>query len=65
MRRVVLQAVMVLIHTVRGNNPFKSYYESLIARGLKPSVAKINVGRKLLTTMWAMWKRGEVYQPAS
>jgi transposase len=38
------------------NNLFRQHYERMLEDGIMPSNARHAVARKLLTTMWAMWK---------
>jgi transposase len=38
------------------DNPFRDYYERMVADGIMPSNARHAVARKLLTVMWAMFK---------
>jgi len=30
---------------------------------IAPNLAKLTIARDMLTTMWAMWKKGEKYNP--
>ncbi len=43
------------------DNPFKAYYERMLANGITPTNAKHSVARKLVSTMSAMWKTGSAY----
>ena len=46
------------------DNPFRRKYMDLtLIRGIPPHRAKLTVARQLLATMWAMWKKGERYNP--
>jgi|CXWL01.1.fsa_nt_gi transposase len=37
------------------------YYEALIARGLKPELAKVTLARKIATLVLVLWKKGETF----
>ncbi len=43
--------------------PFRDYYAGLLAKGAKPSMAKVTVARKLAATALILWKRGEPFNP--
>jgi len=56
------QAAMAAIQS--RDNPFRQKYLDLtLTKGIAPHRAKLTVARELLVTMWAMWKKGEKYQP--
>jgi len=45
-------------------NPFRrKYLDMTLLRGIAPHRAKLTVARDILTTMYAMWKKGEKYNP--
>lgn len=43
--------------------PFKPLYERLLARGLKPNLAKLTLARTIAAITLAMWKKGERFDP--
>jgi len=46
------------------DNPFRrKYLEMTLLHGIAPHRAKLTVARDILTTMYAMWKKGEKYNP--
>ena len=47
-----------------GDNPFAARYEEMRHAGLTPRNASRSVARSLAATLWAMFKSGDVYQPA-
>lgn len=47
----------------RGKGPFRAFYDSLLARGIKPDLAKLTLARKISACMLAAWKKGVVYDP--
>lgn len=43
--------------------PFKPVYEQLLAKGLKPDLAKLTLARRISAIALAMWKKGERFDP--
>jgi len=43
--------------------PFKPFYDQLLARGLKPDLAKLTLARKIAAITLAIWKKGERFDP--
>jgi len=41
--------------------PFKSAYAELLARGLRPELARVTVACKLAAITLAVWKKGEAF----
>ncbi|MCA1628459.1 MAG: IS110 family transposase [Acidobacteria bacterium] len=41
--------------------PFKSCYTELIARGLRPELARVTIARKIAAVTLAVWKKGEAF----
>ena len=39
--------------------PFKSWYAELLARGLRPELARVTMARKIAAVTLAVWKAGE------
>jgi hypothetical protein len=42
-------------------HPLKQDYLQLVARGLKPPIARVTIARKLAATVLSIWKNEEVY----
>jgi len=46
------------------DNPFRhKYLDMTLLRGIAPYRAKLTIARDMLATMWAMWRKGEQYNP--
>ena len=46
------------------DNPFRQKYLAMTTlHGIAPHRAKLTIARDILATMWAMWKKGEKYNP--
>jgi transposase len=43
--------------------PFKPYYEQLLAKGLRPELARLTLARKIAAITLAVWKKGERFDP--
>jgi len=45
-------------------SPFRrKYLDMTLLHGIAPHRAKLTIARDMLATMWAMWKKGEKYNP--
>jgi hypothetical protein len=38
--------------------PFREFYESLLAKGLKPPLARLTLARKIAAIVLIVWKKG-------
>jgi transposase len=45
------------------SNPFRRKYLDMTLSGIAPHRARLTIARDMLATMWAMWKKGEKYNP--
>jgi transposase len=46
------------------DNPFqRKYLDMTVIHGIAPHRAKLTIARDMLATMWAMWRKGEKYNP--
>lgn len=50
-----------IVGTLR--EPFKPYYEQLLAKGLRPELARLTLARKIAAITLAVWKKGERFDP--
>lgn len=51
--------------TARRDNEVKDYYQAILAtNGYQQKRARLTTQRKILCTLWALWRRGETYDPA-
>jgi transposase len=59
---VVEEAAQAAINA--GNNALqKTFSEMTVAKGIAPPRAKLTISRDIIATAWAMWKKGEHYNP--
>ena len=45
------------------NDPLHADYERMLQSGIKPTLAKLTLARKIAATVLSMWKHQEVYDP--
>jgi transposase len=38
--------------------PFQEFYAALVAKGMRPEMARLTLARKIATIVWMVWKRG-------
>src|SRR5207249_1431801 len=41
-----------------GTGPFRDFYERLLATGMKPSMARLTLARKITAITLTLWKKG-------
>ena len=46
-----------------GPGPFHEFYERLLAKGTKPSLARLTLARKIAATTLTVWKKGVRFDP--
>jgi transposase len=56
------QAAEAAIHA-KGNPFRRKYLDMTLLHGIAPHRAKLTIARDMLATMWAMWRKGEKYNP--
>lgn len=62
LKYTLMQAAEAAIRTE--DNPFRQkYLDMTLLRGVAPHRARLTVARDMLATLWAMWKKGEKYNP--
>ena len=52
----LFKAAAVIASTKPG--PFHEFYDALLAKGMRPEMARLTLARKIATTVWIVWKRG-------
>jgi transposase len=38
--------------------PFREFYEALVAKGIRPEMARLTLARKMAASTWIVWKKG-------
>ena len=44
--------------------PLQAYYQAMVARGMRPELARVTLARKFAAITLRLWKKGELYDPA-
>lgn len=60
---VVEEAAQAAINADNNNALQKTFCEMTVAKGIAPQRAKLTISRDIIATAWAMWKKGEHYNP--
>ena len=45
-------------------DPLGDFYENLLAKGMKPAMARLTLARKIAAIVLKIWKKGERFDPA-
>jgi hypothetical protein len=62
--KAIFKGAAVTIVDQMPNHPLHQDYERMLERGLKQSVARIVVARRIASAALALWKKKEDYDPA-
>jgi hypothetical protein len=46
-----------------GRGPLHDFYENLLAKGMKPSMARLTLARKIAAITLSLWKKGARFDP--
>ena len=41
------------------DGPFREFYDRLVAKGIRPEIARLTLARKIAAITWTLWKKGE------
>ena len=55
----VFKSAAIQASTTKG--PFREFYEALVAKGMKPEMARVTLARKIVTISWIVWKKGVAF----
>jgi len=59
-----LKAVFKGAALTAAKGQWKSHYDAMIQNGMDPSIALVNIARKIAAITLAIWKKGERYDKA-
>jgi transposase len=48
---------------IAGSGPFRNFYEHLLTKGIKPSMARLTLARKIAAIALILWKKGARFDP--
>jgi transposase len=54
----------IALHASVRRGPFREIYDSHIARGKRPSIARLALARKIAAIVLAMWRSGDPFNPS-
>ena len=43
------------------NGPFRHFYDALVAKGMRPEMARLTLARKIATISWMVWRKGVAF----
>ena len=43
------------------NGPFRDFYNALVAKGMRPEMARLTLARKIATISWMVWRKGVAF----
>jgi hypothetical protein len=46
-----------------GTGPFRGFYERLLTKGIKASMARLTLARKIAAITLTLWKKGARFDP--
>jgi transposase len=64
LRALLIQSAWTVLRNRDPNDPFKRWADAIVARRGK-RVAVVAVARRMVGILWAMWRDGTLYDPAS
>ena len=50
-------------HVTTSTDPFGDFYRNLLAKGMKPAMARLTLARKMAAIVLKIWKKGERFDP--
>jgi transposase len=63
LKYVVKDAAQAALNCDKDNSFRRTYSEMTIRKGISDDRAKLTISRDIIATAWAMWKKGEHYNP--
>jgi transposase len=55
----VFKSAAIQASTTKG--PFSEFYQALVAKGMRPEMARLTLARKIATISWMVWKKGVAF----
>jgi len=55
----LFKSAAIQASTTKG--PFREFYEALVAKGMRPEMARLTLARKIATISWMAWKKGVAF----
>jgi hypothetical protein len=57
--KYLLKSAAIQASTTKG--PFREFYEALVAKGMRPEMARLTLARKIATISWMVWRKGNAF----
>lgn len=57
--KYVFKSAAMQASTTKG--PFQKFYEALVAKGMRPEMARLTLARKIATISWMVWRKGVAF----
>src|SRR5438105_5232899 len=51
-------------HASTSTDPLGDFYRNLLAKGMKPAMARLTLARKMAAIVLTIWKKGKRFDPA-
>jgi transposase len=61
--KAVFKGAAVTVITQLAEDPLHAHYQRMVAKGIKPALARLTVARRVAAMVLSMWKHQEVYDP--
>ncbi len=61
--KAVFKGAAMTVITQLGDHPLHKKYEQMLAKGIKPNLAKLSLARQIAAIVLSMWKHQEAYDP--
>ena len=55
----VFKSAAIQASTTKG--PFREFYDALVAKGMRPEMARLTLARKIATISWMVWRKGVAF----
>ena len=57
--KYLFKSAAIQASTTKG--PFREFYEALVAKGMRPEMARLTLARKIATISWMVWRKGNAF----
>jgi transposase len=58
--KYLFKSAAIQASTTKG--PFQEFYQALVAKGMRPDMARLTLARKIATISWIVWKKGAAFE---
>lgn len=61
--KAVFKGAAMTVITQLPDDPLHAHYQRMVEKGIKPTLARLTLARRIAATVLSMWKHQEVYDP--